>query len=174
MSRLRAVSASDGFTFAEILIVLAIMAMMALISVPWFVKLAQRNQLKSAAREIQSTLMAARMRAVKRNQNTSVLIATAGPTEDRHTLDTIEADPPAPTPTPLPITKFSIPNQNIAFTSLPSGGKITFGGDGRMTTPGVTTDVVFRGISGATALNQLTIRTHPNGRVEVITPVAWQ
>ena len=30
------------------------------------------------------------------------------------------------------------------------------------------------GVSGATALNQITIRTHMNGRVEVITPVAWQ
>jgi prepilin-type N-terminal cleavage/methylation domain-containing protein len=174
MFRLRAVSSSGGFTFVEMLIVLSLVAMMSLIAVPWFVKLAQRNQMKSAAREIQTSLLAARMRAVKRNFNTSLLVTTAAPTGDRHVLDIIEMDPPAPTPTPAPIQKYEIPNRNIAFVALPAGGKITFGGDGRMITPGAATDVVFRGVSGATALNQITIRTHMNGRVEVITPVAWQ
>ena len=174
MSRLRAVSSSKGFTFIEMLIVLSIIALMSLIAVPWFVKLAQRNQMKSAAREIQTSLLAARMRAVKRNFNTSFLITTAAPTGDRHIFDVIEMDPPAPTPTPVPIQRFEIPNKNVEFIALPAGGKITFGGDGRMITPGATTDVVFRGVSGATALNQITIRTHGNGRVQVITPVNWQ
>ncbi|MFN2386622.1 MAG: GspH/FimT family pseudopilin [Thermoanaerobaculia bacterium] len=165
---------SEGFTFVEMLIVLSLVALMSLIAVPWFVKIAQRNQMKSAAREIQTSLLAARMRAVKRNSNTSFLITTAPPTGDRHVLDIIEMDPPAPTPTPVPVQKFEMPNRNVQFVALPAGNKITFAGDGRMITPGAATDVVFRGVSGATSLNQITIRTHMNGRVEVITPVAWQ
>jgi prepilin-type N-terminal cleavage/methylation domain-containing protein len=175
MFRLRAVSASAGFTFVELLIVVSLIALMSLIAVPWFVKIAQRNQLKSAAREIQTTLLAARMRAVRQNVNTSVLVTTAAPAGDRHVLDTIVADPPAPTPTPVPISKFEIPNKNVAFVTLPAGQKVTFAGDGRMVTPGGSaTSITFRGVSGATVLNQITITTHANGRVEVITPVAWQ
>lgn len=174
MYRVRAASAGAGFTFVELLIVIALVALMSLIAVPWFVKLAQRNQLKSAAREIQTTLLAARMLAVKRNSNTSVLITTAPPTGDSHVLDVIEVDPPPGTPTPAPSQKSHIANKNVAFVALPVGGKMTFAGDGRLVTPGASADVTFRGVSGATALNQITIRTHRNGRVEVITPVAWQ
>ncbi len=167
----RAVSTPHGFTFVELLIVIALIALMSLIAVPWFVKIAQRNQLKSAAREIQTSLLAARMLAVKRNTNASMVLTTVG---DSHVLDVIEVDPPPGTPTPAPAEKSHIANRNVAFVTTPAGGKMTFAGDGRLVTPGATSDLVFRGVSGATALNQITIRAHRNGRVEVITPVSWQ
>ena len=76
---------------------MALMAMMALVATPWFVKLHQRNQIKSAALEIQTTLLAARMKAVKLNQPVSVVITSVTPPIE---FQTIQPNPPAPTPTP--------------------------------------------------------------------------
>ncbi|HYX22089.1 MAG TPA: prepilin-type N-terminal cleavage/methylation domain-containing protein, partial [Thermoanaerobaculia bacterium] len=59
---------SEGFTLVELLIVVALVAIAALVGMPWLVKIGQRSQLKSAASEVQTTLMAARIKAVKRNQ----------------------------------------------------------------------------------------------------------
>ena len=70
---------SRGYTLAEMLIVLAIVGLMAVVGIPWFMKLMQRQALKSAAREIQITLNAARMTAVKRNAPVSVAIASLTP-----------------------------------------------------------------------------------------------
>jgi len=52
MRRHRSRSRSAGFSLAELMIVLAIIAAMALVAVPWFVKIAQRQTLQSAGREI--------------------------------------------------------------------------------------------------------------------------
>ena len=85
-----------GYTIVEILIVLAVLALLTLIAIPWFVKISQRNALKSAAREIQITLTAARMTAVKRNAPVSVVFASLTPPMR---MVVIEPQPPAPTPT---------------------------------------------------------------------------
>ena len=70
----RVSAGARGFSLIELTIVMASMAMMALIATPWFVKLYQRNQVRSAAHEIQTTLLAARMKAARRNQQVSVVI----------------------------------------------------------------------------------------------------
>jgi len=156
------------------MIVLALMAMMALIATPWFIKLHQRNQIKSAAREIQTTLLAARMKAVRRNQQVSVVIASVTPPIE---FTTIEPNPPAPTPTPVP-QQLVLPGRAAQFVATPAapGGTVTFGGDGRLAnftnpTPAVIT---VEGPVGSTRMNQITIRTTSGGRVEIVTPTAWQ
>ena len=157
----------------ELMVVLALVAAMALVATPWFIKIYQRNQIKGAAREIQTTLMAARMKAVRRNQQVSVVISSANPPLE---FQTIEPAPPAPTPTPVPAV-LRIPAQAAQFLVTPNapGGTVTFGGDGRVvnftTTPAVIT---VEGPVGSTRMNPITILTHRNGRVEVVTPVAWQ
>lgn len=150
------------------------MAMMALIATPWFVKLHQRNQIKSAAREIQTTLLAARMKAVRRNQRVSVVISSVNPPIE---FQTIEPAPPAPTPTPVP-PLLQLPAGAAQFVATPAapGGTVTFGGDGRLAnftapTPAVLT---VEGPVGSNRMNQITIRTTSGGRVEVVTPTVWQ
>ncbi len=166
----------QGFTLVELLAVLAILALVALVGLPWLVRFAQRSQFRSAAFEIQTTLLAARMRAVKRNLPSSVLILPAVPSAVSHVLNTIEADPPAPTPTPNPVTRLEISAAALRFLSLPTGGKITFDGNGRRIVPPAPTpgSIVVEGPVGSGAMNQITIRTSVTGRVEVITPAVWQ
>ena len=125
---------SQGYTLAELIVVLAIVGFLAAFGAPFLAKISQRNNLKSAVREIQSTLMAARMTAVKRNAPVSVAIVSLTPPI---TLQVIEPQPPAPTPTNPP--KFIVlPALAVRFVETPNttNGAVAFGGDGRLiTTP---------------------------------------
>lgn len=158
------------------MVVVAIIAAMSLVAIPWFVKIAQRNSLKSAAREVQTTLLAARMKAVKRNSPVSVVIvSSSSPIE----FDTVEQPPPAPTPTRAP-GRLILPAKSATLFATPNttGGTIVFGGDGRVTnltapvaTPGI---IVLQGPVGSQVPNQIKIQAHSSGRIVVVTPTDWQ
>ena len=170
------VRGARGFTLVELMVVMAILASLTLVAVPWFFKISQRNQLKSAAREIQATLLAARMKAVKRNQPVSVVIASLGPPIE---LQTIEPNPPAPTPTRAPV-RLALPARAAQMIATPSapGGAITFGGDGRLVNPPLQPTPGFfytlQGPVGASVPNRVTISADSNGRIAVVTPVDWK
>ncbi len=155
---------------------MGIMAAISLVAIPWFVKIGQRNQLKSAARELQTTLLAARIKAVKRNQPVSVVINAVGPPVE---LLTIEPPPPAPTPTLVP-GRLELPARAAVLYATPRAGSgtVTFGGDGRLAmpppspTPGAY-EYVLRGPVGARTPNQISVQAWPNGRIVVVTPTNW-
>ncbi|HTY42150.1 MAG TPA: GspH/FimT family pseudopilin [Thermoanaerobaculia bacterium] len=164
-----------GFSLVELLVVMVIMALVSVIAIPWFVKIGQRNQLKSAAFEVQTTLLAARMKAVKRNQPVTIVINNVAPVE----LLTVEPPPPAPTPTLVP-GRLALPSTAAVLYATPAiaGGAVTFGGDGRLAMPAPTPtpgayEYVLRGPVGARTPNQITIQAWPNGRIAVITPTHW-
>jgi prepilin-type N-terminal cleavage/methylation domain-containing protein len=165
-----------GFTLVEMLVVLAIVGLVAAVATPWLRQVSRRSALSSAASQIQTTLLAARMRAVRRNLPASVLVVTSPPGGAIHELQTIEADPPSPTPTPLPAARLSISNDSLTFLTLPAANKITFDGGGRRVAPAgnAPTDIVIEGPTGSPTRNQVTIRTAVTGKVEVVTPAVWQ
>jgi prepilin-type N-terminal cleavage/methylation domain-containing protein len=165
-----------GFSLVELLVVMGILAMMALVTVPWFIKLAQRNQIKSAARELSITLAAARMRAVKANRPVSVVITQLTPPME---LRIVEATPPAPTPTPKP-GLLILPATAARFVETPNapGGWVTFGGDGRLVNPPpVPTPALVYTLEGpvnATVRNQIKIEATLGGGIQIVTPTNWQ
>ena len=166
-----------GFSFIELLVVMAILAALLLVGIPWFFKISQRNALKSAAREVQTTLLAARIKAVNRNAPVSVLITSLGPPVE---LQTLEPNPPAPTPTHVPVN-LTLPAKAARLFATPkaTGGTVTFGGDGRLVnpplnpTPGAALYYTLEGPVGAATPNRIQINTDTSGRVTVITPVNW-
>lgn len=166
---------SRGFTLVELLVVMAILAALSLVAIPWFYKISQRNALKSAAREVQTTLLAARIKAVNRNRPVSVLITSLGPPVE---LQIVEPNPPAPTPTHVPVN-LTLPAQAARLYATPfaAGGTVTFGGDGRLVnpplqpTPGVV--YVLEGPVGATTPNRIQVKADSSGRIAVVTPVDW-
>jgi prepilin-type N-terminal cleavage/methylation domain-containing protein len=168
---------SRGFTLVEILVVMAILAALSLVAIPWFMKLSQRYALKSGAREIATTLAAARMTAVKLNQPVSVVLLSITPPIQ---IAIIEPAPPAPTPTKVP-QLLILPQNAVRMFQTPSsaGGTITFGGDGRLSAPvlpALTPNAVMivDGPVNSSPRNQIQILTSAAGRVQVVTPVDWQ
>ena len=79
-------------------------------------KISQRNQLKSAAREIQTTLLAARIKAVNRNRPVSVRDHLP---RAAHRLSNDRADPPAPTPTHVPVN-LTLPAKSARLFETPT------------------------------------------------------
>ena len=177
MLHLKSIQRKRGFSLVELLVVMAILAALSLVGIPWFLKISQRNQLKSAAREVQTTLLAARVKAVNRNRPISVVITSLGPPIE---LRTIEPNPPAPTPTHVPVN-LVLPAQAARLYETPkaTGGTVIFGGDGRLVnppvnpTPGVGLYYTLEGPVGATTPNRIKVNTDTSGRVTVITPVNW-
>jgi type II secretory pathway pseudopilin PulG len=164
----------------ELLIVIVILGLLAAVAVPWFGKIRRRAELRSAAMEIGTTLVAARMKAVKRNVNTSVVINTAAGIDGSHEIDTVEPTPlpvtPVPTPAPNPMVPLLLSARTIRFVETPGGGSITFDGTGRRVAPPSPTPgaIVIEGPVGGGLVNQITIDTSVGGRVRIVTPLVWQ
>jgi prepilin-type N-terminal cleavage/methylation domain-containing protein len=173
-------SVSRGFSFIELLLVIVILGLLAAVSIPWFGKLRRRAELRSAAMEIGTTLVAARMKAVKANVNTSVRINASSTVDGAHEIDTSEPTPPPVTPVPTPAPSSMVPlllsARSIRFVETPGGGSITFDGSGRMVTPPAPTPgrIVIEGPVGIGPTNQILIETTVGGRVRIVTPVVWQ
>lgn len=154
---------------------IAIIALAAAIAIPYFAKTSRRQRLVSAAHEIQASLLAARMRAVRANQNASLVVAAASGTEVDHHFDVVAPDT-SPAPTPTPVVKGFLPANAFDFVRTPTNSKVTFSGDGRMISETAPTPAVItvQGPVGSPVLNQVTIRTSSSGKVEVVTPAVWQ
>jgi prepilin-type N-terminal cleavage/methylation domain-containing protein len=175
MVPLLSVRRSRGYTLVEILVVMAILGILSLVAIPWLHKVAQRNALKSGAREIATTLMAARMTAVKLNQPVSVVLNSITPPIQ---IAIVEPAPPAPTPTKVPqLLLLSRNDVRMFATPGTTGGTITFGGDGRLANVPALTPAAVMIVDGpvnSSPRNQIQISTSQAGRVQVITPVDWQ
>jgi len=171
----RVYASQKGFTLIEALVVMMILAMAAAVAIPFFVKISRRQRVVSASHEIQQTLLATRMRAVRANQNASLVIVPASGSASQHELDLVAPDnSPLPTPTPVNIT--FLPANTVDFVTLPTNNKVTFGGDGRIISPPAPTPAIItvQGPVGSPVMNQVTIQANSAGKVQVVTPAVWQ
>ena len=162
-----------GFSIIELLIVLAIMAVIVLAATPWFIKISQRNEVRSAASEFAITLAAARMRAVKRNLPARVVV-TRNTGVGFHLVETFENTQP----TPLKVGEVRISARVDFPPTIPApytteyrtnAVNVTFGPDGRcMDSPAPT--FTIQGPVGAGTINNLPIQVSANGKIEVLKP----
>lgn len=161
--------ADAGFTLIELLVVVAIFALMAFVAAPWFARISQHNQLRSAAREVQTTLLAARMTAVRNAASASVRILPASPGVAHHSIQTwLESVPPRQ------VAALEL-SRNVRFLALPPGDRVTFTADGRRTPSSVAhQDIVVEGPVGSSRANQITVEAWENGRIAFVQPVNWR
>jgi prepilin-type N-terminal cleavage/methylation domain-containing protein len=161
-----------GFSLIELLVVLAILAVLMLVATPWFIKISQRNELKSAGSELALTLAAARMRAVKRNLPARVVI-TRNTGAGFHRIETFENTQP----TPIRVgdgrisARVDFPVSGIPgpYGPGPQPVAVTFGPDGRcMDSPPPT--FTIRGPLAAGTQNDLPVQVSANGKIEVLKP----
>ena len=71
---------NSGFTLTELMVTIAVIAILASIAVPNFIAWLPNYRLRSGAEEIQSTLQLARITAIKENATTKVSLNTANET----------------------------------------------------------------------------------------------
>jgi len=160
-----------GFSLIEVVVVLAIIAMLTLIAAPWFLKISQHNTVKSAAREVSIALAAARMRAVKRNLASQVLITNASGTQSFNRIETFEMT----NPTPTKVGEVDL----TASVTFPTGSllQVFFGPDGRATNVTASTGlpVIVRGVVGNSVTNDVNVIVYPNGHIQYVPPPAgWR
>lgn len=86
----------SGFTLIEMMVVLAIFAIVAAIAIPNFMSLLPGMRLNGAARQVMGDLMAARMNAVKQNNRFRVFFNSPG-TNQYQILDDDDNDGSADT-----------------------------------------------------------------------------
>jgi Tfp pilus assembly protein FimT len=146
-------SGQHGFTFVEVLVILAMVGTMAAITIPWFHKIYKRNRLRSAVQEVYSMVLATRMQAVKRDQTVIVKIVLNNRTLCGETgqcmimwadnaPNNYVQDVGEPT-----IQRQSIPDY-VYFRRAPSGslnGSSAVSFDGYPGAPGATDSIVFQG-----------------------------
>ena len=71
---------NSGFTFTELMVTIAVIAILASLAIPNFIAWMPNYRLRSGAEEIQSTLQFARITAIKRNATATVTFDIANET----------------------------------------------------------------------------------------------
>lgn len=147
-------SRSHGFTLVEMLVTLAIFAVLLMIAMPSMRPFLQSQSVKNASMDIVSTVALARSEAIKRNATVDV---TATSPTDWSQGWVVSQNTPAATIRKQPALG------NILIT--PSGGSFSFDGNGRMTTTGATFAIAPVNKTGAQPLC-LNVTVGATGRVE--------
>lgn len=165
----------SGYSLIELLIVMAIIAVLVLVGAPWFVKISQRNQLKAAASEFAITLSAARGRAVRRNLPVTVVVTRATGSQTHNMVETFEQTLPTATKVgELDITGIvDFPPGPLALPYDTQAPSVTFLPDGRVQSPPpppAETAFTLRGVRNAGVTNDIPVLVSTSGRVEVLGP----
>lgn len=106
----------SGFTLTEMMIVIAVFAIMAAIGIPAFMSMLPGMRLNGAARQIMTDLMAARMDAVKQNNRFRVFFNSPG-TNQYQILDDDDNDNTADTGEAITTKNIQDNYNDVTFSS---------------------------------------------------------
>lgn len=106
----------SGFTLAEMMIVIAVFAIMTAIAIPSFMSMLPEMRLNGAARQIMGDLMAARMDSVKQNNEVRVFFNSPG-TNQYQILDDDDNDGTADTGEAIRTKNIQSNYHDVTFSS---------------------------------------------------------
>ncbi|HKR77432.1 MAG TPA: GspH/FimT family pseudopilin [Rhodanobacter sp.] len=145
-------SRSHGFTLVEMLVTLAVFAVLMMIAIPSMQPFLQSQSVKNASMDINSTVALARSEAIKRNATVDVTANNAADWSQGWTVSQGTS-----------VIRKQDALGNVVIT--PSSGSFSFDGNGRMTTTGSTFTVAPLHKIGSQPLC-LTVTVGATGRVE--------
>jgi type IV fimbrial biogenesis protein FimT len=143
---------SQGFTLTELLVTLAILAILVTIAVPSFSSLIATQKTRNASFDLSSAMTLARSEAVK--QNTTATVSTSTSWATGWTLVVNGA-----------VVRTFGPYNGVSITPS-SGNALSFGNDGRPTAGGVTFQVAPT--SSAQSVSPSCVQVGGTGRVAVV------
>ena len=140
--------ARSGFSLIELMIVIAIFALVLLFGLPSFSEWSQNTQIRATAESIQSGLQVARSEAIRRNIRVEFRLSDSIPNQGATGWSVWSVNPSAQ----IQSKPDNQSSGRVTVTALPSGAdRITFDGSGRTPT-GVTTNA-----DGTAFLTQINI-----------------
>ena len=127
MRRSMRTNRAEGFTLAELLVVVGIFALLAAVAVPRISRYFRNYQMNSAVREVTGEIMAARTRAVMKTVNYGSVFYVTGINTYRTALEDDQTPPRDPRRLTIPQTldTATYPGQTTPNRSLP--GDVVFG-----------------------------------------------
>jgi type IV fimbrial biogenesis protein FimT len=143
---MRSIAAGRGFTIVELMIVVAIVAVLAAVGLPSMRDLLKTNRMKTVSLDIYSSLALARSEAIKRNSASVSMIAVAGGWQSGWTVTCVDSAGSCGGADVLLLSQEAV-DSDITLTG-PATNIVTYGRDGRLTTPSASFQITIPATPG--------------------------
>lgn len=163
---MRRAAAAAGFTIIELMVVVAIVAVLAAIGLPSMRDLVKTNRMKTLSLDIYGSLALARSEAIKRNSASVSMVAAAGGWQGGWTVTCVDTAGSCGGTDVVLISQEPV-DSNLTLTG-PAGDIVTFGRDGRLTTPSASFQITVGADHPSIAMRcvDVSVSGRPNTRVD--------
>lgn len=128
---MRRIAIGGGFTLIEMMVVVAIVAVLAAVGLPSMRDLVKTNSMKTLSLDIYGSLALARSEAIKRNSASVSMIAVGGDWQNGWNVTCVDTGGSCGGANIVLLSQEAV-DANLTLTG-PGGGIVTYGRDGRLT-----------------------------------------